>query len=488
MKRFISLLVIGLIILAIAPGCEDFLKEEIYSELDPEGLLGNSKGAEATLFSAYGVANLVGHDGKSIMNLEDWSTDIEWETGGGENRTAVLMINFTWDASTDWIVQRMWNRTYRAIRNANVVIENLSEELPEADRTLFMAEARFIRAVSYYRLWTWFGPPVLRTSLSDPGDKARATEEEFRQFLETEFTGILPDLPDPGQERAYGRAHKGAAMAYLVKFFLNSKQWQKCADMADQLIGKGWYELYPVYEDLFKVENEMTNKEFIWVSQGTTLSTESGCQYMNGARPIAYKSLVNGDLELLPGMANWAAQYRIYDSFYNSFEDGDHRRNLIISEFINTGGDTVSLLDADNTRSFKYWPDPVWNVNSYGNDHPDIRYADILLARAEALNNLSGPNQESIDLINEVRTRAGLPDLNLSDFATTGALNAHILKERGWEFYNERKRRQDLIRHNRYWQSAQERGITNASAHHVVFPIPQTEIDANQLAEQNTGY
>jgi hypothetical protein len=487
MKRYISLITIGLIILAIVPGCEDFLKEEVYSELEPESLLSNSEGAEATLFSAYGVANLVGHDGKSIMNLEDWSTDIEWETGGGENRTAVLMINFTWDAGTGWIVNRMWNRTYRAIRNANVVIDNLGEDLPEADRTLFMAEARFIRAVSYYRLWTWFGPPIIRTSLSDPGEMARATEEEFRQFLETEFTQILPDLPDPGEEKAYGRAHKGAAMGYLVKFFLNSKQWQKCADMAEDLIGEGWYELYPVYEDLFKEENQ-ENSEFIWVSQGTTLSTDAGCQYMNGARPIAYKSLVNGDLELLPGMANWAAQYRIYDSFYNSFEEGDLRKNLIISEFINQSGDTVSLLDADNTRSFKYWPAPVWNVNSYGNDHPDIRYADILLARAEALNNLNGPNQESIDLINMVRTRAGLDDLNVGDFASTEALNEHILMERGWEFYNERKRRQDLIRHNRYWQSAQERGITNAAAHHVVFPIPQTELDANPLAEQNDGY
>jgi hypothetical protein len=276
-------------------------------------------------------------------------------------------------------------------------------------------------------------------------------------------------------------------MGYLVKFYLNSKQWQKCADMAQSLIGTGWYDLYPVYEDLFKIENEM-NSEFIWVSQGNILDAGAGCQYMNGARPIAYKSLVDGSLLLLPGMRNWAAQYRIYDSFYNSFEPGDRRKNLIIHEFISSSDDTVSLLNADNTRSFKYWPNDEWNVNSYGNDHPDIRYADILLARAEALNEINGPTQASIDLINQVRTRAGLPDLALGSFATTADLRAHILKERGWEFYNERKRRQDLIRHDRYWQSAQERGKTNAAAHHVVFPVPQTEIDANPLVEQNPGY
>lgn len=487
MKHIRTLFLLVIFSLVFTPGCEDFLKENVYSELDPEGLLNNSQGAEATLFSAYAEANLQGHDGKSIMNMEDWSTDIEWETGGGENRTAVLMIAFIWDASTGWIENRMWNRSYRAIRNANVIIDELGEGLPEADRKLIMAEARFVRAMSYYRLWTWFGPPILRTSLSDPDEKARATEAEILGFIETEFTGIIPDLPDPGQEPNYGRAHKGAAMGFLVQFYMNSKQWQKCTDMAQSLINLNKYSLYPVYEDMFKTENEM-NSEYIYINVGTTLSPYGGSYYINGAKPINYAKLVDGSAEHISGMRNWAAQYRIYDDWYNSFEPGDLRKNLIIHEFIDKSGDTISLLNADNTRSFKYWPDVNFNADSHGNDMAEIRYADILLARAEALNELNGPNQASIDLINQVRTRAGLPDLNLADFASTDELNFHILKERGWEFYNERKRRQDLIRHDRYWQSAQERGITNAAAHHVVFPIPQNEIDANTLAEQNPGY
>ena len=68
----------------------------------------------------------------------------------------------------------------------------------------------------------------------------------------------------------------------------------------------------------------------------------------------------------------------------------------------------------NNTRSFKFWPDPDALRNEHGNDMPLIRYADILLSRAEALNNLSSaPTQEAIDLINEVRERAGLDDLQL---------------------------------------------------------------------------
>ena len=485
MKHIRTLFLLVIVSLVFTTGCEDYLKENIYSELDPAGLLNTVAGAEATLYAAYAEANLIGHDGKSIMNLEDWSTDIEWETGGGENRTAVLMIAFTWDAATDWIVQRMWNRTYRAIRDANVIIDDLGEDLPEADRKLFLAEARFVRAMSYYRLWTWFGAPILRTSLSDPAEMARATDAEILAFLETEFKAIIPDLPDPGDESLYGRANKGAAMGFLVQFYMNSKQWEKCEDMAQQLINLNSYSLFPVYKDMFKVENQ-ENSEFIWANVGVVETV--GTQYICGAFPINYDHLLDGGAQFYTNMRNWAAQYRLYDDFYNSFEAGDLRMELLVDSFVNKAGDTVSLLNANNTRSFKYWPDINANANSHGNDMQEVRYADILLARAEALNELNGPTQASLDLINQVRTRAGLPDLLLADFASTAELRTHILKERGWEFYNERKRRQDLIRHDRYWQSAQERGKTNAAAHHVVFPIPQTEINANPLAVQNSGY
>jgi hypothetical protein len=76
----------------------------------------------------------------------------------------------------------------------------------------------------------------------------------------------------------------------------------------------------------------------------------------------------------------------------------------------------------------------------------------------------------------------------LDDFGSREALRDHILKERGWEFYRERKRRQDLIRHGKFVSSAQERGITNAQAHHVRMPIPQIEMDANSMCVQNPGY
>ncbi|RYZ47407.1 MAG: RagB/SusD family nutrient uptake outer membrane protein, partial [Sphingobacteriales bacterium] len=162
-------------------------------------------------------------------------------------------------------------------------------------------------------------------------------------------------------------------------------------------------------------------------------------------------------------------------------------RTLLLTSFVNTAGATVSLLGGDNIRSFKYLPDPGAVGASHGNDIPEIRFADILLAHAEALNELNGPSQAAIDLINRVRTRAGVSILALVDFPSKDLLRDHILKERGWEFFSEGHRRLDLLRMNKFISNAVARG-KNAKPHHVLFPIPQEVMDSDPLLEQNAGY
>jgi hypothetical protein len=75
----------------------------------------------------------------------------------------------------------------------------------------------------------------------------------------------------------------------------------------------------------------------------------------------------------------------------------------------------------------------------------------------------------------------------LGDFGTKEALRDHLLKERGWEFFSEEVRRQDLIRHGKFIQYARERGKT-AFDYQVLFPLPQSEIDRNPNLNQNEGY
>jgi hypothetical protein len=466
-------------------GCEDALKEEVYSQLAPENFLTTEEGIQSVLFAAYAEQAIIGNRGNFIVHAEEWSTDIEWETGGGANRTATLFINFTWDPSTD-IIFNMWQPQYRAIRNANLVLENLENtSISEEAKSLYAAEAKFIRALSYTRLFNWFGPIPLRTSSEQALELSRAGSEEIQSFVESELLAAIPVLPEPGQEAAYGRATSGAARAVLAKFYLNIKQWQKAADMAQEVIDMETYSLYPEYEDLFKVQNE-ENSEFIFVN--TAIPDGPGNQHMNGAFPVGFAKDPRTGLTFQNTWRNWARQDRLWDGFYHSFSPDDQRANLIMKTYINNAGDTVSLLNNDNTRSFKFWPDPNGLGNNHGNDLPEIRYADILLSRAEALNELNGPNQESIDLINQVRNRASLDDLSVNDFATKEDLQEHILQERGWEFYSERKRRQDLIRMEKYIPFAQSRGITNAEPYRIYFPIPQSAMDSNPKLVQNERY
>ena len=489
MKLKIKIYILTTIMALAFVGCEDMLEQETYSELAPDNFLNTEEGIESVLYSCFGAGYINGYDLHDCTNITNWCTDIEWETGGQEGYTSVLIYGFNWDSETTWLSDVMWERPYRAIRNANSLLSYIDDsEVSDADKELYKAEARFIRAMMYNYLYSWYGTVPLRTSTEDPTEMARCTDAEITSFIAKELEAVAPLLPYPGEEKNYGRPTRGAALALLCKFYLNQKEWQKAADAAQKVIDLGYYELYKdgAYADMFKVENEQ-NKEYILVSPNT--AENRGLNYMNGAFPPNFAKDPISGITKLSNWNNWAAQYRLYDSFVNTFDPEDTRDDCIIKEYINSGGDTVSLLNNNNTRSFKFWPDPDAISNEHGNDMPLIRYADILLSRAEALNNLSSaPTQEAIDLINEVRERAGLEDLQLADFPSTGSLNEHLLNERSWELYCEAFiRREDMIRFGTFISSAIERGYS-AKNYQVLFPIPQKEVDANSLMEQNEGY
>jgi hypothetical protein len=340
-----------------------------------------------------------------------------------------------------------------------------------------------------------FGPVPLRTSTEDPLEQPRASEQEMEEFIETELREIIPQLPNKG-DIAYGRATKGAARGVLTKFFLNSKQWQKAANMAQTIITNGNYGLYPDYHGIFHVENE-GNEELPWFFTADP-SVPPANNIMNGTQPsfpTRWQYWPKKDFTYNPSWNNWASNYRIREAFYNTFDEDDERLEPFMTEYVDVNGDTIDLLNdyEDNIRAFKYMPTDDAQANFYGNDYPFVRYADILLSRAEALVHLNGVNQESIDLINDVRNRAGLTgndEISMGDFGSDDELLDHILAERGWEFYYEGKRWEDMKRHGVLIQRAQERGITNAQDHHTRLPIPQSAIDSNPelQGDQNPDY
>lgn len=479
----INILLIILLAGTSLMSCKKFLEENPPSELDATKLMSTEEGILSVLNSVYAVANM---NNKDMITVTEWSTDINLERGGVEERDASVISNFTLDANVARLNSNLWDIPYRAIRNANIFLDNIDQApLSDADKKKYRAEVTFLRAMVYYCLYSWYGPVPLRISSVDEVEKARATDEEMQTFIESELTSTINDLPDPGKEAAYGRAHKGAALGFLVKYYLLTKQWQKVADRVQDIKALNYYELFPNYETMFKVENE-GNKEMIWVRQN--IAGKGGNQYTNAALPPAFKSDPYTGFVFKAGMLNWAANYRVYTAWYNTFEPGDKRKNLILTQYINSADQLVDLsTEANNFRPMKYVDFNA--LADHGNDFPFIRYADMLLSRAEALNELNGPNTESIQIINDIRHRAGLfNDIAVGDFASKEALRMHILKERGWELWSEGTRRADLIRMGKLIEFAKARGVTNAQEFHNRLPIPQYEVSANRLLIQNDGY
>ena len=486
MKSIINYLLLFFTLILFS--CKQSLDVTPPSEFAPSNVLTNEAGIRSLLFSSYASWQNP-TPSRFIINNSECCTDMAFNSAGTENLMLSQIVNFTWDASLGTFQADVWAPSYRAIRDANIVLDNVSAATMGDDKKkLYSAEARFVRAANYDLLYKWFGPVPLRTSSNTPTQLARATDEEMKSFIETELTGAIADLPNPGAEEAFGRGNKGAALATLAKFYLQTKQWQKAADAAQQVISFNYYSLYPQYQNMFRVENER-NREMIMV---TPCRNENGFGnwFTAGSLPPGFKTTAQvPEFTWTPAMANFATQYRLRTGFTNTFDTtNDKRAILIIRKYVNTSGATVSLLtSADNLRSLKYWDNNTVGNHS-GNDVPLIRYADILLTKAEALNELNGPTQEALDLINLVRARAGIANLTLAQATSKDVLRDMILRERGWEFYTEGKRREDLLRMDKFITSAQARGITAAADKHKLFPIPQTEIDANSACKQNPGY
>lgn len=489
MKYIKSIVLIAVILMG--SGCQDFLDEQVFTEYDPDSFLNSEAGINAVLTATYRQSRPLYRE--TWFSFAGWTTDLQLERGGGYAAPAATFANFQWEVSNNFF-RNNWRELYEAIRNANSLLDNIDAVTAiSADKVAALkGEAQFLRAFNYYVLQDHFGGvPLIKSAKELNLEPGRATNEETLAFIEAELQAAAANLPVNAE--LSGKATKGAALALLGRVMLNSKQWQKAADAMKQVIDLNKYELFAPVEGLFSVENE-GNSELIFVFE--SLNTGPGWNYTPHAYPVGYPT----------GQVNYGAQFQLWRWFVNSFHPDDRRAleydpdngkyGWILKNYVNKGGEFVDLMNDEiiagvekkYPRSFKFTPDPNALAQNHGNDIPIIRYAEVLVSRAEALNELNGPTQEAIDLLNEVRARAGVPLYQLADFPTKESLRDQILVERSWEFFTEGLRRQDLIRHGKFISSAQERGKALAQPHHVLFPIPQSELEANPALKQNPGY
>ena len=479
-----------LFISALLFSCEEELDVPPVDEFSEANALRSKEGIEAVLFSSYGFDIVQPGALKNEILINEVTTDIGFVRIGAVEREMKPFINFNWDPAMDPFINQFWLPRYRAVRDANIVLENIDNvELEEAQKNILIAEARYLRAAQYAALYRYFGVVPLRTTTDlsvQPQELPLPTEEEFFSFVETELKAAALDLLHPAEQENKARATKGHAYAVLTKFLLQTKQWQKVLEVSDMLMDLNYYELYPNYRATFFVENE-GNKEII-VPYSYRNEQGFGMQYQNGAFPPGFlRAAKVPEFTWTTAMGNWPTQFSLRDDFYDSFDPADDRRQAIIEEYEHRNGNIINLRTTpDNLRSLKFF-DNNQTGNFSGSDLPYIRYADILLARAEALNELNGPSDISVGLVNQVRTRSIDDSYTLAEVGSKDQFRDIILQERGWEFYSEGKRREDLVRHGKLLEYAEDRGL-NPQPHHVSFPYPQAEVEANPALDQKDDY
>jgi hypothetical protein len=303
----------------------------------------------------------------------------------------------------------------------------------------------------------------------------------------TELKESYPVLDNKSSSENWGRMDKGTALTLLMKIYLDDKRFGEASQTADEIIRLGIYELLPDYSAVFDIANEgPDNKEVIFVIPRLVTNTSYAWTYFACVMPSTprYKTKTGVTLNVWGGL-------KMPWEYYDKYDPEDERLKTIIRYYTDVNDNEVDFRTVTDSKAtgaipMKYSEDPDQRGEHQGNDFVMFRYADVLLSKAEALNELSGPTVESIELINKIRRRSKVSEIKPEDFDKS-SLRDFILEERGRELYCEGHRRNDLIRHGKFIQRAIERGI-DAQPYHVLYPIPQSAINENPNLRQNDGY
>lgn len=472
--------------------CEKNLEPKFYNRLGLNDFPSTAQEVSAAVTGVYGTTLAfyasIGFGGPFVN--EEATTDEFYSAN--RNSTWLRYANLTYSSTQNLVTEVYAPMVKGVTKCVNLISEIDKVEMDQALKTRFKAELHGITALISYTLYNNYGPtaivvdPSITSNPNSNFKPTRPTKEWMVNFIKEEGRKAADNLPISYSASDYGRMTKGAALMVLLKLAMHDKNWIEADNISDEIMNLKYYQLQASYNSVFTVENEM-NKEIILA---IPRSVSSGANtWMRTIIPRGY---------YLPDGKEWvgaAGYYRVDWKIYDKFlKDDDRLKNLwgtlnTKDGVIDLRTNTTSILYYGGAVPYKYPLDPNGEGTSMGNDIVKFRYADVLLLRAEALNNIKGPNQESIDLINMIRSRAKTSLVELSQFASKQSLNDFILDERARELFFEGTRRQDLIRHGKFLSAAKERGAIIALGDYLlVYPIPQDAIDANHKIVQNEGY
>ena len=394
--------------------------------------------------------------------------------------------------ATEGQMDGFWTGEYQNINFCNQVLDNVPNINMESGlKARYLAEAKFLRAYSYFRLERAFGniPLVLTVPQTVTEINAKQnTPQELWTAIEQDLTDAAAVLPATYGSADVGRATKGAALALHAKVALYQKKWQDVVTLTDQVISSNVYTLFPNYYQQFRIGNE-NNSESVFEIQANYVP---GNDDVNSSQ----YSQVQGVPNASPS-AGWGFNVPSM-SLFNEFEPGDPRLDATIlrTNTMTPSGDLVPPAGAGlpsmyNAKSYVPFAVAGQSPNQgCGQNWRFLRYADVLLMNAEANNEL-GNSAAALTSLEKVRARArsnaadpatALPAVTTTDQA---ALRTAIYHERRVELAMENDRYFDVIRQGR---AAALFGARGWKANNQYWPIPQAELDINPNLVQNPGY
>jgi len=389
----------------------------------------------------------------------------------------VAVINQFAENPLNQFILGAWTGSYSGIARANTVLSRIGAvdfgSNPNKDR--FTGEALFLRSLFYYNLALLFGnipmPLTETVSISEQIPQVPAATV-FGQLI-TDLTDAASKLPDVHPSTVGGRATRGAAQTLLAKVHLTVGDQASAETVLRAVISSGVFQLVPGYADLWGAANELNTESIFEVQFQAGRGDGSG--YANTFAPD--QSLVGG------GTAG--GRNRPTVDMITAYEPGDLRFEVSM--------DTTFLDPTSGARQRyvrKYLSVPFGNFDA-DNNWIVFRYADVLLMLAEAI----GDGGEAYGLINQLRSRAGLADI---DASTPGTFEDKLLQERRIELAFENHRWYDLLRFGKALEvmqahsSGATRGtfiditFTPPNTNRLLYPIPQREVDLGLT--QNPGY
>lgn len=474
-----------IIILVILVSCnEDFLDLKPESDI-VSGSFTSAQDAENLLTGAY--STLGDYYQYNRYYLAEGINDNHYVNG--DNPSEMTLENFSFD-NANGVIQGCYGGLYSQIAAANTVLDNVSLiNDPKWEGTTrkeqILGEASFLRALCYYELVTqWGGVPVL-TSLLNDGNlyPARNTEDEVYDQIIKDLTFAESVLLLAPYNNQFGRATKGSAQALLAKVYAQKGDYTNCLTSANKVIESGKYSLVADFGNIWGMANKNNSESIFDIQQGGTTGWW-GFEIFAFSAADGWPKRQIGSADLIRAFQAAGDNGARYTSTFN-WQIANASFNMPVNAW-----DPAKPIPFQN----KYEPGG-WFLQD---NIRIIRLADIILLAAEAnvqLDKLAA----AATLLNQIRTRAGLPNTTAT---TKSALALAVLNERRLELVFECTRWNDLkradangvidivdIMNNQKDSKGQSLGYTMAAdKHQLIYPIPNQDRLLNKNLSQNPGY